>query len=138
MNVTVRTPRQIEVKYLHAKCGVRYWEDAKVNGKEDEDGTLIPCRVHDTWAPIIELDTGVIRAWPTGTTADIHYKVCDAGVYALLDADMNEIVSIEGYVPGMLAPKDSGYGDYVIMEVGPDGKIDGWEADLTPFENADD
>lgn len=29
--------KSVEVKYLRARCGVRYWEDATVNGEEDTD-----------------------------------------------------------------------------------------------------
>jgi hypothetical protein len=27
-----------------------------------------------------------------------------------------------------------GYGDYVIMSIGPNGAIDNWRVDLEPFE----
>lgn len=120
--------------YLQAECGVRYWEDARVNGVEDADGSLIPLRVQDTWRPLITLATGQIEGWPGGTTADIHYKVCDDGKYALLDADREALRTIEGYVPKMLSPGGRGYGDYVIMTVGPDGLIEGWSADLSYFD----
>jgi len=123
-----------KVKYLQAECGVRYWEDAEVNGTEDTDGELIPCRVKDAWCPIIDLETGVIQDWPSGTTADLHYKVCDAGIYRLLDADKNVVREIDGYVPGIMAPGGSGYGDYVIMTIGADGKIADWSVDLEEFE----
>lgn len=122
-----------------ASAGVRYWEDATVNGIEDEDGSRIPCRLGDYWCPTIDLATGTILNWPEGTTADIHYKVCDDGEYWLADAEGNKLAHRDGYVPGaFLCHGDDGYGDYVIMTVGPDGKIadyerpriddDGWEA----------
>jgi hypothetical protein len=120
--------------FLQAECGVRYWEDAAVNGVEDEDGSLIPMRVGDTWRPLIDLATGAVVGWPEGVTADIHYKVCDDGRYALLDADGERLRDMEGYVPGMLSPGGSGYGDYVIMKIGPDGKIENWRADLSYFD----
>ena len=122
-----------EVKYLHADCEVRYWEDGEVNGTEDTDGKLIPLRVNDAWCPTIELETGTIQDWPAGTTANVHYKVCDAGIYKLLDAEKNVVREIEGYVPDMMSPGGSGYGDYVIMTIGPNGKIENWSVDLEPF-----
>jgi hypothetical protein len=127
-----------EVAFLQAECGVRYWEDASVNDVEDEDGTLIPCRVKDAWCPLIDLATGVIKDWPAGTTADIHYKVCDAGIYKLLDADMNVVKSIDGYVPKIMSPQDNGYGDYIIMQVGAGGDIANWRIDLDAFEGERD
>lgn len=125
MSVTVQIQRTetVEVRFLKVEAGVRYWEDATVNGIEDEAGTLIPCRNQDNWSPIIDLATGKIEGWPENTVASIHYKVCDAGRYALLDAGYNEVCVKEGYVPGIMCPKSYGYGDYIIMDVGPDGEI---------------
>ena len=50
---------------------------------------------------------------------------------------MVEIISIDGYVPKMMSPKEEGYGDYVIMDVDCDGKIDNWKVDFSDFENFD-
>jgi hypothetical protein len=36
--------KAVPVKFLRARCGVRYWEDGTVNGEEDADGSRIPCR----------------------------------------------------------------------------------------------
>lgn len=126
-----------EVKYLKAECGVRYWEDGEVDGTEDTDGELIPLRVKDAWCPIIDLETGVIEDWPAGTTASLHYKVCDAGRYQLLDAEKNVVRDIEGYVPKIMSPGGRGYGDYVIMTIGTDGKIENWSVDLDGFGGDD-
>jgi len=123
-----------EVKYLQAECGVQYWEDGEVNGTEDTDGELMPLRVKDAWVPTIDLETGAIQDWPAGTIANIHYKVCDAGLYKLLDAEKKVVREIDGYVPTMMSPGGSGYGDYVIMTIGPDGKIENWSVDLEPFQ----
>lgn len=110
--------------FFEAEAGVRYWEDAIVNGVEDEDGSRIPFRVGDAWCPTIELATGKVVGWPSGIMADIHYKVCDAGRYWLLNAEGQRLAEREGYVPGsFLCHGDNGYGDYIIMTVGPDGKI---------------
>lgn len=130
VNVTVKK----SVRYLRAECGVRYWEDATVNGAEDAEGDLIPCRKGDAWCPIIDLETGKIENWPEGTTAKIHYKVCDDGRYALLDRDGDDVKSIDGYVITMMCPEGEGFGDYVIMNVGPDGKIENWKVDFSEFE----
>lgn len=110
--------------HILAHAGVRYWEDATVNGVEDEDGTLIPGRHGDDWRVTIELATGKVVDWPEGAAADIHYKVCDDGEYWLLDADGNKIAHRAGYVPNrFMCHGDNGYGDYIIMVVGPDGLI---------------
>jgi hypothetical protein len=142
LTIEVVTKQRRPVKYLRAECGVRYWEDATVNGVEDADGKLIPCGSGERddlgggkWSPVIELATGKIEGWPQGTTADIHYKVCDDGLYQLLDADRNVVAEKDGYVINMMCPEGKGYGDYVIMKVGPDGVIANWEVDLREFES---
>lgn len=137
MEVEVTRKEKVSVDRLRAECGVRYWEDATVNGAEDENGTLIPLRVGDCWSPTILLETGQILDWPQGTSASIHYKVCDAGRYSLLSSAGEVVASLDGYVPKIMCPGDSGYGDYVIMDIGPDGVISGWHADLSPWERED-
>ncbi len=125
--------RTVNAKTLKVEAGVRYWEDATVNGEQDDDGT-IPLRSGDAWCPSIDIDTGRIIDWPAGTTADLHYKVCDAGIYVLLGDDDTEIARKEGYVPEIMSPGGNGYGDYIIMTIGEDGVIANWTADLSDFE----
>jgi hypothetical protein len=127
MNVKIKKEVEVSVSELHVKAGVRYWEDSEVNGESDEEGTLIPCRVGDYWEPIINLETGKIRNWAQGVTANIHYKVCDDGEYFLKDLDGKTVLSYDGYVPDCLCPKDSGYGDYIIMDISESGQIMDWQ-----------
>jgi len=115
----------MQATYLEVCAQVRYWEDATVNGTEDTDGTLIPARVNENWRPVIRLADGLVMDWPQGTTADIHYKVCDAGEYWLLDDERKRVAKWAGfYVPGdFLCHGYNGYGDYIIFKVGADGLI---------------
>lgn len=139
MKVKVKIETEVELKRLVVKAGVRYWEDATVNGVEDEQGDLIPCREGDLWCPTIDLNTGVITNWESGKIARIHYKVCDAGSYYLQDVDGNTVLSIErDYVPDMLCPKESGYGDYIIMDVGVNGVIHDFSFSLSGFQDSED
>jgi hypothetical protein len=123
---------------LHVKAGVRYWEDATVDGIEDENGDLIPCREGNYWCPLIEVDTGKIQNWKPGTTADIHYKVCDDGEYTLIGEGGKEIAKHEGYVRNCLAVSKNGYGDYIIMHVDEDGSILNWKPDFSDFFDCED
>lgn len=115
----------IHIKYLEVSAEVRYWEDADVNGVEDDDGTLIPFRKGDLWCPVIDIDNGTLVGWPEGISARIHYKVCDAGEYWLLDENKARIAKWKGYyVPDkFLCHGDNGCGDYIIFKVGSDGRI---------------
>lgn len=128
MKATIKIEKEVEVKTLCVSAGVRYWEDSEVNGESDtEEGEAIPCKVDKCWCPEIDVNTGIILNWTQGVTASIHYKVCDAGTYILRDAEGNQLCEADGYVPDCLCPKEEGYGDYIIMDIDKDGKIQDWE-----------
>lgn len=138
MKVTVNIKKEVELKTLVVKAYVRYYEDAIVNGVEDIEGDLMPCIEGDVWCPIIDIDSGVITNWTKGVTADVHYKVCDAGCYYLQDVDGNTVLSIENdYVPKMMCPKERGYGDYIIMDIDENGKIANFKQTLDGFVDLD-
>lgn len=147
MKITINKPTDFEAKFLKVDAGVRYWEDAKVNGVRDIDlyesngvgKPLMPCVVqikeepnecihsdHYCWKPLIDIETGQIVNWTKGTIANVHYKVCDDFQCKILDADKNVITSYEGYVPDVMCPADEGYGDYIIMDIDENGFIQGW------------
>lgn len=118
----------IQATYIEVSAEVRYWEDTKINGQEDSEGDLVPFRRGDLWCPVIRLEDGMVMDWPAGMIADIHYKVCDAGQYWLLDDNRQRVAQWAGYyVPDdFLCPTENGYGDYIIFKVGVDGLIKGW------------
>jgi hypothetical protein len=125
---------EADAAILVAEMEPRYWEDARVDGvAETDEDPRIPLRNGDLWILRIALDEGRILDWPDGVTAETHYKVCDAGTYRILDAEGAILAEREGYVPPFLAPGGHGYGDYVIVRIGPDGRIDGWNPDLSWF-----
>jgi hypothetical protein len=137
--IQIKEVKTVDVAFLQVSAGVRYWEDSSINGVHDtEEGALIPCRNGDRWEPRIDLDAGVIANWPKGTTANIHYKVCDNGKYSLLSHDGKIVKQIEGYVPDIMCPQEQGYGDYIIMKIDEDGKIEGFKVDLGDFEDESD
>lgn len=141
MNITIKgVCENTDVKYIQIDTFVRYWEDAEVNGKDDisfydtkgEGIPAMPCAVkikdkptdnihsnHYKWMPLIDVETGKIINWAEGTTARVHYKVCDEGIYRLLDADKNIIIEVESYVPSFLGED----GDYIIMNIDEHGVI---------------
>lgn len=117
-----------DAAYIEVDARVRYWEDATVNGHADVDGK-VPLRYGDCWKPVIRLSDGQISNWPACILADIHYKVCDEGLYWLLDAEGKRIASWKGhYVPdSILCVGENGFGDYIAFSVGGDGVIVGWQ-----------
>lgn len=139
MKARIKIEKEVDIKYCQVKAEVRYWEDSEVNGVEDENGNLMPCRVGDLWCPLIDIDNGVIVNWEEGKEAKVHYKVCDAGSYYLQDEQGETILSIEdNYVPNSLIPGE--YGDYIVMTINKDGVIKEWKSspDISDFLNDED
>lgn len=151
MKITINKPTEVEAVYLKVDAGVRYWDDADVNGKPDIDlfdsegagKPNMPCAVqvkeepnsnihsdHYRWQPLIEIDTGQIVNWEQGTTANVLYKVCDNFSCEILDENKDVITSYEGFVPKIMCPADDGFGDYIIMDIDENGFIQGWKKDL--------
>ena len=124
--ITITKKHEIEIKRLKASLGIRVWEDAKVNGKEIEQGTEMPLAINGRWEITINLDTGIIENWPQGTTADTYLKVCDEGIYKLLDNKNSVIFAGGSYVPTILYPGRDGFGDYVYLNIEENGKIKNW------------
>jgi hypothetical protein len=137
VKIEMNIKQTVDVKFLFADMGVRYWEDGVVNGQvDDDDNPQMPKAENGRWKLTINLETGAVIGWPRGTTASVHYKVCDDGEYALLEGDGKVVKKIDGYVPSMLAPDGDGYGDYVILSIDAEGLISNWKADLSCFDNA--
>lgn len=125
MKIVITKQEEVEAVTVKVKAAVRYWDDATVNGVEDSNGDLIPCREGNMWCPEIEIDTGKIINWKQGVAADVHYKVCDAGCYYVRDAKGDMILAIiDDYVPNRLIPGK--YGDYIIMKINAEGIIENW------------
>ena len=108
--------------FLKVVCEPRYWEDGMINGEVDEFGNLVPFKKDDTWEILIDLQSGMIKDWPAGTIANIHYKVCDAGEYFWYDGNMELLHHQSGYVPSIIGE----HGDYMVLDIEADGHIKNW------------
>ena len=144
MKATIKRRVDIELKYLKVDAVIRYWQDSIINGKRDNDceeepnepqmpfakyrgeenRTLRAYNWH--WEPTIDIDNGRILGWTEGTSASIHYKVCDEFYCEILDDNNNTVYSYDGYVPRCMCPKENGYGDYIIMDIDSNGFIQRW------------
>jgi len=117
----------MNITTIKANMHPRYWEDAYVNGvEEDDDNPTIPRRIGDSWSLTINNQTGQIADWPADTKARVHYKVCDAGFYEVWD-NTHCLASLDGYVPSFMSPNADGSGDYVIMDIDSNGFIKDWQ-----------
>lgn len=122
-------PLDMTARFLKVDAEPRYWEDAMVNDVVDEDGTLIFGKDGDSWKFVLDIVGGVIVDYPIGKNISIHYKVCDAGSYWLLDENKQEIAKYKDhYVPDdFLCHGSCGYGDYIILNISEDGTIKNYE-----------
>lgn len=125
MKVQIKENKTVEVKFLAVDAIPFNWRDAEVNGMDDFDGSLIPCREGDSWKPLINIDNGQITNWVKGIIAEINYEVLDQGIYKLIDEKGNCIASIADYVPDALSPD----GDYMCIDIDKDGFIKDWTPD---------
>ena len=148
MIVKVKQEVVMDATTILVNAYVRYWEDGEINGVDDHPTMpTMPCAVKGDkeycWMPIIDIETGRIRNWREGTTAEIHYKVCDEFECRIIDEKGGErclIKKYEGYVPEFMCPKERGYGDYIIMDIDENGYIQDWdkEAVLEFIENEEE
>jgi len=129
MTIQIQTTVSFTPVFLSVAAKPRYWEDATVNGETDtEDGQLIPHKSYDVWNLTIELATGRVLGWLAGTTAEVHYKVCDQGEYWLVDENGKSAKWTGDYVPtDLLAVGSNGYCDYIILKISAEGMIEGWK-----------
>lgn len=139
MKIRLKIEKEFDVKYLAVTAGIRHPESVIVDDVECGELSEIPCHDGKHWQVMIDVDTGVITNWPKGVTADICAKVCDDGIYSILDENKQELKRlVHCYVPDCLAINDNGYGDYIIMEIDADGKIKDWNPSFDEFEQEDD
>lgn len=140
MKVKIETTKEVEITTLLVDAGVRYWEDATVNGTEDEQGDLIPCRDGERWKPIIDIESGIIINWTKGVVANVHYKIADDGIYHLADEESIILMTKDGYVPKILDLYNDSFGDYIILNIDENGKIANWDNNpyIRDFQDADD
>ena len=145
MKITILKPVEFEAKFLKVRAGVRYPEDSefikvendrKVNyiSDDEENPKMRFIEVeYDKyghkkfyWAPIIDLENGVIINWPKGVKVHVYYKVCDDFECTVYDEYDNEVLHYEGYVPDFMAIEEEGYGDYIDMIIDENGCICDW------------
>ena len=58
-------------------------------------------------------------------------KLCDSGMYTLLDEEKRPLYQKEGYVPNALIPPcERGFGDYMRLAIESDGSLPEWRKEL--------
>ena len=117
MKTTIMVEKEVDIKYIIIEVPVRYEEDDIPNN--------FPLRDGDMWRAKVNIDTGCIVDWPCGESGEVCMKVCDEGIYTLLDENSQIIEKIEqDYVPNRCIPGE--YGDYIDLKIDKNGCIYNW------------
>ena len=154
MKAKVKIEKEVNITKLLVKAGVRYWNDCKYskdNGQtwiDDEEDTKeeserfknalpfvekldIGYKPSDYWCLEIDVETGKVKDWPKDFCIETFFKICDDGLYQLIDEEGNvvwdSVKTRYYYVPDFLALEDEGYGDYMYLNIDGEGNIEHWE-----------
>jgi len=128
MEIEAKIKQLVNIMYCVIDVDVRYVGDSA----DDDMPTNFPLLNKSQWKATVEVDTGKIIGWPEGEERHMHIKVCDAGIYTLLDSNLKELSKIDGYVP-RIVPNE--YGDYIVMDIDKNGYIKQWnkKPDVSAF-----
>lgn len=161
MITKIKIIKEVEMDKVIVNAGVRYWNDCKYskdNGQTWRDGSkesdtddisndfkdnipnienkIINYDVNDYWTLVIDINTGKVENWPKNYCISTWFKVCDDGLYQIVDKDGDVIWdSIETenyYVPEFLKINDNGYGDYINLDIDGNGYIKNWVEKAIP------
>lgn len=160
MKTNINVIKEIELNNIIVKAGVRYWVDCEYsedNGNtwvehiHDDEETNEEFKNHipfvknesvdggapgDYWNLDIDIETGMVKNWPKKYCIRTHFKVCDDGLYQIIDIDGNvvwdSIKTNYYYVPDFLSIGDDGYGDYMYLEIDGRGYIKDWKDVAVP------
>src|SRR3990167_139739 len=117
MRIKIPTTKEVNITHVLVTLPVRYEEEDIPND--------FPLRKGETWEALINIDTGQIGDWPKGKSGDMYMKVCDEGIYRLIDNIGGQAAEIDqDYVPHGLIPGE--YGDYVFFKIDENGVITNW------------
>ena len=121
--------------------GIIAFDDGMETDLQSKDGFLPPMfnGKNLTLEVIVDLQERKVVDW-NDNNGYIHMwaKLCDSGVYTLLDSDKNPLWQIAGYVPNALVPPyERGFGDYLELTIESDGNLPDWrdEIDFRDFIN---
>lgn len=130
MNAKVPSKKSVSIKFIRLELAVRYDEEDIPND--------FPMRHNDMWQATVNIDTGEIIGWPQGKSGKLDMKVCDEGIYTLLDDRNKPLAKLDGYVPHGVVPGE--YGDYVRIDINDKGIITNWpkSPDVSKFFGGED
>lgn len=136
MKATVKIEKEVEIRTVIIDIAPRYIGDSE----DDDMPTDFPMlnKQKTAWIASVNIDTGEIDGWPAGDARKMQVKVCDAGIYSLIDTEGNQVAKFSGYVPHGVVP--GSYGDYVELSIDECGVITNWpkHPDISEFFSDED
>jgi hypothetical protein len=127
----LKVEREFQITKLMISVPVRYDEEDIPNN--------FPGRSGDILNLTIDLDENQIENYSWKEPVKLYMKVVDEGVYSVygievgtgLDGHDNEkiILEREGYVPGCIGK----WGDYLVLNIEPDGKLTNFKFVIEDF-----
>lgn len=161
MIAKIKIIKEVEMDKVIVNAGVRYWNDCKYskdngqtwrNGSKEKDTKEVSEDFRNNipfvekenigynenyyWNLIIDIDTGKVENWPKDYCISTWFKVCDDGLYQIVDKDGDVIWDSIGtenyYVPEFLEIGDNGYGDYIYIDIDGNGYIKDWIGEAIP------
>lgn len=136
MKASIKVKQDVEIKFVVIDIEPRYIGDSEDDDMPSDFPLLNETKTQ--WRAKVDIDTGVIEGWPHGDAREMFVKVCDAGIYTLLDASGNELALLDRYVPHGVVPGE--YGDYVSLKIDESGRITNWpkNPDVSEFFSDDE
>lgn len=136
MKASIKVSQEVEIKHVVISIEPRYIGDSEDDDMPTDFPLLNDAKTE--WRAKVDIDTGVIEGWPQGEARSMYVKVCDSGIYTLIDVDGNERARLADYVPHGVVPGD--YGDYVSLKIDESGRITNWpkSPDVSEFFREDD
>lgn len=127
-----------QARYIH--ISFPFWEELcsyTFPFEDEEDEEQLPLVKMGYWQGTIDLQTHKLLEWePYFSECYLQAKVCDTGIYTLLDAEKKPICTLKGYVPNGVIPPKNGAGDYIHFAINADGTVEEWQDtyDFTDFK----
>ena len=132
----LKVEREFKITKLMISVAVRYDEEDIPND--------FPGRSGDILNLTIDLDKNQIEKYSWKEPVKLYMKVVDSGVYSVygievgtgLDGHDNEkiILEVQDYVPRCLGK----YGDYLVLDIEPDGKLTNFKFVIEDFVEEED
>lgn len=134
MQLTINRSQIVDIKYIRAEGAFYHLDDCDVDDpNKNVDWYNLPFVKEvnkETGSGSIDMtiniDTGKILIDNSDYTFNIYYKTVDNLEYTCYNKDWNIVGKFRDYTPLLFSQYENGFGDYMGLNVGYNGRIEGW------------